>query len=373
MIIVSSIQSQRVERDAKIAELHERLTAAVEELVSGDAWMKALEFSARFRRRSFNNVLLIHAQHAAAFELGTVPEPAPTYVAGFKQWQTLGRRVTTGQHGYAILAPVTARFATSEPTDPSSWRRLASIERPRAGEVVRPKLIGVRPAYVWDVSQTDGRPLPARPAPKLLRGEAPIGLWDALAALVDRSGFTLSTAPDAAALGGANGLTNFANRTVHVRADLEPAAGVKTLAHELAHIRLHDPVAAPQSAEPLATAIPTDPDEVPQHRGIAEVEAESVALMVGAAHGMDTSVFTVPYVSGWASSVPEMSLVEVLQTTGERVRRAAGGILDELRTPQLDDGDPVALEQMHATAARAPAPTAPPTRPADRISTRGLA
>lgn len=370
---MSSIPDRRVERDAKIAELHERLAAAVEQLVSGDAWVKAIEFSARFRRRSFNNVLLIHVQHAAAYERGTVPEPSPTYVAGFKQWQTLGRRVTAGQHGYAILAPLTARFTTTEPADPSSWRRLGPDERPRAGEVVRPKLIGVRPAYVWDVSQTDGRPLPERPAPKLLHGEAPAGLWDALVALVDRAGFTLSPAPDAAALGGANGLTNFADRTVLVRADLEPAAGVKALSHELAHIRLHDPAEAPQSVGRLAVAISADRTGVPQHRGIAEVEAESAALMIGAAHGMDTSVYTVPYVSGWASSVPELTPVEVVQITGERVRRAAGGILDELRTPQLDDGDPVALGQMHVTAARSLAPTAPPTRPMHPTSTRGLA
>ncbi|KQM84631.1 ArdC family protein [Agromyces sp. Leaf222] len=368
---MSSIPGQRVERDAKIAELHERLTVAVEQLVSGDAWVKAIEFAARFRRRSFNNVLLIHVQHAAAYQLGTVPEPAPTFVAGFKQWQALGRRVTAGQHGYAILAPLTARFATADPADPGAWHRLASAERPRAGEVVRPKLVGVRPTYVWDVSQTDGRPLPQRPAPRLLRGEAPTGLWDALAALVDRAGFVLSSAPDATALGGANGLTNFADRTVLVRADLEPAAAVKTLAHELAHLQLHDPVAAPRGIGPLAGTNPSD--DVPQHRGIAEVEAESVALMIGAAHGMDTSVFTVPYVSGWADSVPGITPVEVVQATGERVRRAAGGILDELRTPQLDDGDPVALGQVQVAAARSLAPTAPPNRAMDRISTRGLA
>ena len=59
------------------------------------------------------------------------------------------------------------------------------------------------------------------------------------------------------------------------------------------------------------------------HRGIAEVEAESVALMVGAAHGLDTDDYTVPYVSSWASSVPGKSPVEVVQSTAERVRGAA--------------------------------------------------
>ena len=62
--------------------------------------------------------------------------------------------------------------------------------------------------------------------------------------------------------------------------DMDDAAQVKTLAHELGHVMLHGP----------------DNVDAAMHRGIAEVEAESVALMVGAAHGLDTTTYTVPYV-----------------------------------------------------------------------------
>src|SRR5699024_12880188 len=71
----------------------EKLTGAVEQLVTGEDWTDALRFAARFRSRSFNNVLLIWEQHQAAFEQSRVPEPFPTYVAGYKQWQQLGRQV----------------------------------------------------------------------------------------------------------------------------------------------------------------------------------------------------------------------------------------------------------------------------------------
>ncbi|MFP3468152.1 ArdC family protein, partial [Leifsonia sp. SIMBA_070] len=81
----------------------------------GDDWADALRFAARFRSRSFNNVMLIWQQHSAAFEAGHVPEPYPSYVAGYKQWQTLGRQVDKGQHGYQIIAPVTGRFASATP------------------------------------------------------------------------------------------------------------------------------------------------------------------------------------------------------------------------------------------------------------------
>ena len=80
----------RAARDAKLDELHERLTGAVETLVSGEDWARALEFAARFRSRSFNNTLLIWVQHEAAFEAGKVPTPMPSYVAGYRQWQQLG-------------------------------------------------------------------------------------------------------------------------------------------------------------------------------------------------------------------------------------------------------------------------------------------
>ena len=114
---------KQAEREAKLEAVQQRLTTAVEQLVTGDDWRRALEFSAKFRSRSFRNSMLIAVQHAEAYEQGRVPTPFPTYVAGYKQWLTLGRQVRKGEAGYQILSPKTARFATSTPSDPSSWRR----------------------------------------------------------------------------------------------------------------------------------------------------------------------------------------------------------------------------------------------------------
>lgn len=173
---MASTLEQRAAREAKLDELHEKLTGAVEQLVSGDDWRDALAFAARFRSRSFSNTMLIWVQHQVAFEAGRVPDPFPTLVAGYRQWQALGRQVMKGQPGYMIFAPVTGRFATATPSDAGSWRRLGPREKPQPGEVVRSRMVGARPAYVWDVSQTDGEPLPATPMPVLLEGEAPEGL-----------------------------------------------------------------------------------------------------------------------------------------------------------------------------------------------------
>ena len=148
----------------------------------------------------------------------------------------------------------------------------------------------------------------------------------------------------ATAIGGANGLTDYLTREVSVRMDMDDAAQVKTLAHELGHVILHGP------DQPEVNA------DAALHRGIAEVEAESVALMVGAAHGLDTSSYTVAYVSSWASSVPGRSPVEVVHATAERVRNAAVGILDRLDTRQTGDGTPPGLDRATPVTYR-PAPT----------------
>ncbi|GAB2446971.1 hypothetical protein GCM10027062_30590 [Nocardioides hungaricus] len=220
-------------REEKLEALHQKLTESVSTLVTGEDWKQAMEFAARFRSRSFNNTMLIAVQHAAAYQQGRVPDPMPTYIAGFRQWQSLGRSVMKGQSGYAILAPVTARFASSNPGNPESWRRLARGEKPSAGEAVRSKLVGLKPAYVWDISQTDGEPIPEAPQPALLRGQAPEGLWDGLADQITARGFELRLVSSAAAIGGANGLTDYLTREVSVRMDMDDAAQVKTLAHDL--------------------------------------------------------------------------------------------------------------------------------------------
>lgn len=188
-------EEARQAREAKLDELHDKLTAAVERLVTGVDWADALRVAARFRSRSFNNVLLIWEQHQAAFEQGRVPEPFPTYVAGYRQWQQLGRQVGKGQAGYQVLAPVTGRFASANPSDPASWRRLNRGEKPKPGETVRSKMVGVRPAYVWDVSQTAGDPLPKKPEPRLLTGAAPEGLREGLAGRIEAEGFELLWVP----------------------------------------------------------------------------------------------------------------------------------------------------------------------------------
>lgn len=322
------------EREEKLRALHEQLAQQVADLHSGADWQRWLAAAARFHSYSFGNTLLILAQR-----------PDATAVAGYQTWKHLGRQVTKGEKGIAILAPVIRRPGGSTGADGQDSQDVAPVDvvepaSPRPGTSGAPpagegtparatrRVSGFRPTYVFDVSQTTGEPLPEPPAPELLAGEAPAGLWDALAGQVAAAGYDLERGP----CDGANGVTTPATRTVRVRDDIDDAQAVKTLAHELAHVLLHthrpappnaagDPVPAPG---PERASAGQEADELQLVcRGVGEVEAESVAYLVTAAYGLDSSVYTFPYVTTWADGVQGQTAQDVVRSTGERVLAAA--------------------------------------------------
>ncbi len=218
-------------------------------------------------------------------------------MAGYRAWQRLGRQVRKGERGIAILAPCVQRTGQVDDQEPADKPELVPILR------------GFRVAHVFDISQTEGDPLPDV-RPSLLAGEAPEGLWDALARQVADAGYTLQRGD----CGGANGRTNYLTRTVTVRADVDDAQAVKTLAHELAHVWLHDP------------------EEGHHHRGTAEVEAESVAYVICHAAGLASDDYSLPYVAVWSDGDPA-----VVRATAERVLGAAQRAL--VAAGFVDSGD----------------------------------
>ena len=285
-----------------LTRAHDRLTAAVAALVDGDAWRAMLQVAARFPRYSTNNVLLITGQR-----------PDATTVAGLRTWNTLGRRVRKGEKGIAILAPCTYRPRAQPGTDGATAAETADSTDPEAAE--RRVLRGFRVAYVFDITQTDGDPLP-EVAPGPLTGDAPAQLWQRLALVVEADGYRIERGP----CGGAYGHTRFTDRVVRVRDDVAPAQATKTLAHELGHIR----------AEHHTRFAETYHRDT-RCRGIAEVEAESIAYVVSAVAGLDTTDYTVPYIAHWAEGD-----TTVLRDTAARVITLAGVILTDTNTLPAD-------------------------------------
>jgi hypothetical protein len=285
-------------RQATLETMHTQLAEKVAALASGEGWASWLRFANSFHRYSFNNTLLIWAQ-----------KPQATMVAGYRAWQARGRQVRRGEQSIKVYGPVTRR----EPKLDPQGRPVRDADGKPAMEV---RVVGVKPVSVFDVSQTDGDPLPEPPEARLLTGQAPPGLWDALQAFVEAQGYSVSRGD----CGEANGVTIFDTRQVRVRADVDDAQAVKTLAHEAGHVLLH----ASERRDNFSC------------RGVAEVEAESVAFLVTQANGLDASQYTFNYVAGWAHQAATgdgPTVEETVKATGQRVIGATDRILQATQPP----------------------------------------
>ncbi len=262
----------------RLKEAHDRLTQAVESIVSGEEWKRMLKVAAKFHNYSFNNHLMIFLQR-----------PDATIVAGFNRWKSLGRFVKKGEKGIVIFAP--CRYKTKVETDAGEEQTVQQIR-------------GFRVVHVFDISQTEGEELPDLDAvrPKLLDADAPEGIWDALAGHASSIGYEVIRYQR----GSENGYCDFSSKQIAVRPDVAPAQAIKTLIHELGHALLH-------AEGPVAS------------REAAEVEVESVAFIVCDALGLDSGEYSFPYVTRWAEGSNEL-----VRQTAERAIGCAKAILEGL-------------------------------------------
>ena len=276
---------KNVERSEAVERLHVQLQDSLQDLISSEDWQRALAVAARFHDYSFANTRLIWAQSLARGF-------TPSRVAGYRAWQQLGRQVRRGERGLQILAPII--------------RKVTPEAEAREEEKEERRVVGYRIVHVFDQSQTDGEPLPEVRA-ELVEGSLPVH-WEQVTRLIADAGFGFQVA-DSDRLGEANGITDWTERDVIVRASLPGAQRFKTAVHELAHVRLHEPTS----------------QERPTCRGIVEVEAESVAYMVCAALEIDSAGYSLPYVASWSGG----DLAKVT-ATANRVIGCARTVIDQL-------------------------------------------
>jgi hypothetical protein len=294
-----------------LKQAHDKLQDAVVEIVSGEDWQRMLKVASKFHKYSFNNNLMVFCQR-----------PDATIVAGFNKWKSMNRSVKKGEKGIAIFAP--CKYKVPSENGPSaaspdgkgkvkdhngttaSGSALAVKVAAEPNGEDRPKTVlhGFRIVHVFDISQTDGDPIEDLDAirPKLLDGDAPEGIWDALVTQADAAGFEVVRDQKR----NENGYCDFLGKRIAVRPDVTPAQAVKTLVHELGHALLHG-------------------DEVGRSREIQEVEVESVAYIVCDALGLDTGDYSFAYVARWSDGTPDL-----VKDTAERVVRCAKEILTAL-------------------------------------------
>ena len=269
------------QRDARRREQLDQLRQATSALLTSDGWQRWLRTRSRFHRYSLRNTLLI------AFQC-----PHATHVAGFRKWLELGRCVRKGEKAIRIFAPVRYRRRDSEQSDDEE-----------AGE----QLVGFKLAAVFDVSQTEPLPgvdpAPLDPPGQPVTGDSHAGLLAPLERHAASLGYTVSYEP----LDGRAGYCSAREARIVIDTALPANGKVTTLVHELAH----------------AHGIDYQRFSRPE----AELIVESVACIVCAGAGLDTSGESVPYLAGWN---PEQAIerIQLLTGTIDAIARAIERALD---------------------------------------------
>jgi antirestriction protein ArdC len=279
--------------------LHQLLESAVE---SPSHWQVLLNASATLWRYSGGNVALLMMQMA---QRGT---EAPTLVAGYKEWARHGRTVLRGEHALWVIAPRTARVQQRTLPDGTRQRIPAGEQLPNSAvdEGKKTVITGWRGQAVFDVSQTQGTPLLVPRGGTGAIADA-AELWRSLAAVAGSHGFDVDVTDSQHGL--SSGFTDFAVHRVQVGAWLSPEERTAVLAHELGHVLLHGP------EDEVGRLYGSSAD----HRGLAEVEAESVAYTVLRAHGIDRGPQSATYLAGWADAVIEAENDALAHGAGTRL------------------------------------------------------
>lgn len=264
-------------RDQRLQEALELLETGVDEIVTSEGFQQYLDVMSRFHRYSYGNVMLIMAQNAEA-----------TRVAGYRQWQQLGRQVKRGERGLKILVPHKQRIADEQDGDDEEGERRTIIR-------------GFGVGTVFDVSQTDGEPLPEPPMVQEIweSSDAAEALTTQLLQFLEAPGVEVVREDTRPALG----YYSPSLKQIALDHSLEGVQVAKTLCHETAHF--------------VADHLPGGVS-----RQDAETVAESSAYVVLKRYGVDTSDYSFPYVARWAQDRG------VLTKNLAAIQRVAGTIIE---------------------------------------------
>jgi hypothetical protein len=292
-------------RKERLEQAREKLENGVIELVGSGRWEEYLKFLSHFHRYSFNNLILILLQR-----------PSATQCASYRTWKQLGRQVRKGERGIEILVPVLTRVFVSRKSGPAEEEddlepELSQGAAPQEDELMPCgyKVVGFKIGHTFDVSQTEGAPLPSLINMALAGDDR--GVFAALAGfakqvlnidveLVEAHSPTWGGACRYGDEGRAVQILVAGNRSPLFRA--------QTLAHELGHALLH-------SDQQYRMQTP---------RSRIECEAESVSYCIMHHFGLDVGEVAFGYLAHWGDG--ENTLVELMEC-GARIRDAAHQVI----------------------------------------------
>lgn len=261
--------------EERLAATLRSLEEGISAIIDGEQFRRYLDAMSRFHQYSASNIMLILAQRPEAMQ-----------VAGYRRWQQLGRQVRNGERGIRILVP---------------HKRVVELDEGEETTIVR----GFGVGSVFDLSQTDGEPLPEPPQAQEICEATDTGaaLYRILEAFVTDQGITVVREE----VERGNGYYAPLRRQIAVDSRLVGDQATKTMAHETAHF-------------------------VADHRGgiareDAETVAESAAYVVLAHFGIDSGDYTFAYVARWAENreVLNRNLASIQQTSHTLIREIERG------------------------------------------------
>ena len=313
----------------RMKEITDRLETGIQELFESKRYTAFLTSMAKFHSYSFNNTLLIAMQGGQL-------------VAGYNKWRDdFHRNVKRGEKGIKILAPAPYKVKKEMPKLDEQGQPVMDKDGKPLTEVQETQVPAFKIVSVFDVSQTEGEPLPS------------IGV-DELAGNVEQyEDFFKAleqTSPVPMAFedipGGSHGYYHLTEKRIAIQENMSELQTLKTAIHEIAHAKLH-------AIDPDAPV--TKQADRPDSR-TREVQAESVAYAVCQHYGLDTSDYSFGYVAGWSSGKDLKELrasLETIRATAHELITTIDGHLAELQQQRQAQQ---AVEQTVEQAAEQPAP-----------------
>ena len=280
-------------RKKEMDEITEKLKDGILNVFDSDNYKNYLNFCSKLPHYSVNNQMLIMLQM-----------PEATMCQSFKSWQKMNRHVKRGEKGLRILAPSPYKIKTKEYKRDVYGHKVLRDGQPVTEEVEK-TITGFKVVSTFDISQTEGDPVPT--------------ICNELDSSVDGYNKMLEAVKETIPVpiefkninGGAKGYYSVDQNRIVVQEGMSEAQTLKTLIHEAAHQKLHSKEAMKDENK---------------SRNQKEAEAESVAYVVCQHYGIDTSDYSFTYVASWSNGKE----LKELRASLELIRKTASDFIDKI-------------------------------------------
>ena len=311
----------------RLKEITASIEDGIKELFQSETYAQYLQTMSRFHHYSVNNQVLIHMQ-----------KPDATLVAGFNKWKNqFGRNVIKGEHGIKIIAPTPfKKKIEQEKLDPDTQLPMLDEDGKIITEEKTIQIPMYKPVTVFDVSQTEGKPLPQLAHD--LSGN--VANYDVFMEALRRS----SPVPISIEVmrGGMDGYFDLEHQDIAIRKGMSEVQTVSAVIHEMAHALLHNRTKDAEEKTPEIS------------RSTEEVQAESISYAVCAYYGIATGENSFGYIASWSKdkTLPELrESLEVISKTADGLINDIDGhyaaILKEREAELIASEPAMAMERLY--------------------------